>query len=100
MHMPYLADASAVAVVDRTLQAREAARKLLQFCLKKAQTRMKHFADKHRSKRVFQIGDLVYLRLQPYRQQTVQKILNQKLSPKYYGPFPMVKKIGEVAYTL
>ncbi|KAG8485932.1 hypothetical protein CXB51_019279 [Gossypium anomalum] len=68
LHMPYLVGAFSVAVVDRSLQAREAARKLLQFYLKKAQTRMKQFADKHRSEKSFQVGDLVYLRLQPYRQ--------------------------------
>ncbi|KAG8501359.1 hypothetical protein CXB51_003487 [Gossypium anomalum] len=64
-HMPYLAGASSVAVVDRSLQAREVARKLLQFCLKRAQTRMKHFADKHRSERSFQVviqkvGEVAY----------------------------------------
>lgn len=35
-HMPYLAGASSVAVVDRSLQAREAAQKLLHFHLKRA----------------------------------------------------------------
>ncbi|KAG8473465.1 hypothetical protein CXB51_035759 [Gossypium anomalum] len=55
-HMPYLAGASSVAVVDRSLQAREAARKLLQFHLKRAKNRMKQFADKHRSERSFQLG--------------------------------------------
>ncbi|TYH59023.1 hypothetical protein ES332_D08G195100v1 [Gossypium tomentosum] len=99
-HMPYLAGVSPVAVVDRSLWAREAARKLLHFYLKKAQHRMKHFADKHRSERSFQVGDLVYLRLQPYQRQSLQKVFNQKLSPKYYGPFPVIQKAGTVAYTL
>ncbi|KAK5772347.1 uncharacterized protein LOC108462731 [Gossypium arboreum] len=98
--MPYLVGTSSVAVVDRSLQAREAARKLLQFCLKRAQAHMKLYANKHHSERTFQIQDLVYLRLQPYRQQTVRKILNQKLSPKFYGPFPVIKKVREVAYSL
>ncbi|KAA3489376.1 reverse transcriptase [Gossypium australe] len=35
-HMPYLARVSSVAMVDKSLQAREAARKLLQFYLKRA----------------------------------------------------------------
>ncbi|KAK5838614.1 hypothetical protein PVK06_007348 [Gossypium arboreum] len=98
--MPYLAAASTVAIVDRSLQAREAARKLLHFFLTMAKNHMKHFTDKHRSERAFEVGDLDYLRLQLYRQQTVRKILNQKLSPKYYGPFPVVKRVGTVAYTL
>ncbi|KAA3472909.1 reverse transcriptase [Gossypium australe] len=98
-HLPYLATSS-VAVVDRSLQAREAAMKLLYFHIKRAQSRMKQFANKHRSERSFQVGDFVYLRLQAYRQQTVRRVLNQKLSPKYYGPFPVIKKVGEVAYTL
>ncbi|XP_016747280.1 uncharacterized protein [Gossypium hirsutum] len=80
-HVPYLVGATSVAVVDRSLQAREAARKLLHSCLKRAQTRMKHYADKHRSERNFRIGDLVYLRLQPYRQQSL-------------------RRVGAVAYTL
>lgn len=63
-HMLYLAGTSSVAVVDRSLQTREATRKQLQFYLKRVQTRMKLFADKYRSERTFQIGDLVHLRLQ------------------------------------
>ncbi|KAA3489377.1 reverse transcriptase [Gossypium australe] len=56
---------------------------------------MKQLADKHRSEKSFQVGDLVYLGLQPYT-----KVFHKKLSPKYYGPFPVIKKVGEVAYTL
>ncbi|KAA3475185.1 BSD domain-containing protein 1-A-like [Gossypium australe] len=31
-------------------------------------------------------------------QQTVRKVLNQKLSPKYIGPFAIKAKVGKVAY--
>ena len=34
--------------------------------LLRAQRRMKNQADKHRSERSFAVGDLVYLKLQPY----------------------------------
>jgi len=41
-----------------------------------------------------------YLKLQGYRQQSIQKQHNQKLVPKFYGPYRVVKKISPVAYRL
>lgn len=75
-HLPYLAGSSAVAVVDRSLQHREAAIKLLKFHLRRAQDRMKQQSDNHRSDREFEEGSWVYLKLQPYRQHTVTRVLN------------------------
>lgn len=99
-HHPCLACSSQVATMDRSLQMREAARPLLRFHLKRAQERMKQFANKRRSEREFQVGDLVYLKLQLYRQHSIRKITNQKLSPKYYKPYPIEAKVGQVAYRL
>lgn len=42
-----------LASVDRSLQAREVARKLLQFHIESAQAKMKQLADRHRSEREF-----------------------------------------------
>ena len=46
------------------------------------------------------MGDLVLLKLRPYRQETLQKKRNQKLSPKFFGPYKIVERIGPVAYKL
>ena len=100
VHLPYLPGDSMVEAVDRSLQTREAAIKLLRFHLLRAQNRMKQQEDKGRSDRQFQVGDLVYVKLQPYRQKTVANRLCLKLAAKYFGPYKVLAKIGSVAYKL
>jgi hypothetical protein len=51
---------------------------------------MKHQADKGRSEREFVVGDLVFLKLQPYVQFSFATRANQKLAFKFFGPFPVV----------
>lgn len=46
------------------------------------------------------MGDLVYLKVQPYIQTTVANRANQKLAYKYFGPFKVLQRIGAVAYKL
>ena len=68
--------------------------------LLRVQQRMKHQADKKRTERTFDVGDRVFLKLQPYVQSSVVHKANHKLAFKYFGPFLILEKIGEVAYRL
>jgi len=46
------------------------------------------------------VGDWVYVKLQPYRQHSVAHRLNQKLSPRYFGPFPILARVEALAFRL
>jgi hypothetical protein len=61
---------------------------------------MKSQADKGRTERVFEAGDKVFLKLQPYLQSSVAFRANHKLAFKFYGPFEIEQKVGTVAYKL
>lgn len=74
---------------------------LLKDNLMLAQNRMKQQADQHRSERSFDVGDWVFLRLQPYKQMSLKQAKkDNKLSPDYYGPYKMLQNIGTMAYKL
>lgn len=100
MHLPYLPGESTSITVDRSLSKREEVINLLKFHLLRAQNRMKQYADAHRSERVFQTGDFVYLKLQPYRQSSLKTSSSNKLSPRFFGPFKVLEPVGKVAYKL
>jgi hypothetical protein len=65
-----------------------------------AQNCMKQQADEQHSERVFQEGDQVFLRLQPYKQTSLKSQGHHKLAPKFYGPYHILKCIGPTAYKL
>lgn len=89
-----------MAAVEDVLQRRANMDLALKKQLEAARHKMKQVADKHRSEREFSIGDLVFLKLQPYRQNSVALRRNLKLNPRYYGPYPIIRRIGMVAYEL
>ena len=96
----YIPKTARLQAVEDALMDRDATLQLLKDNLSKAQDRMKKWADLHRTERTFEVGDLVFLRLQPYRQISVSGRRSQKLSPLFYGPYKIIQKIGSVAYKL
>jgi ribosomal protein L21E len=87
--------------VNAILADRQQAIHQLREQLLKAQARMKKWADLKRTERSFSVGDWVYLKLQPYRQVTIQgKGQGHKPKPKFYGPYEVITKVRRVAYEL
>jgi hypothetical protein len=82
------------------LHERQLITAVLKLHLHRANTRMKRFADAKRSERSFQVGDSVYLRLQPYIQNSLAIRANAKLAFRYFGPFQVEQRIGERSYRL
>jgi hypothetical protein len=52
------------------------------------------------SKRSFQLGDWVYMKLQPYVESSITARAHHKPSFWYFGPYQMAGRVGEVAYRL
>ncbi|KAH6798946.1 hypothetical protein C2S51_035430 [Perilla frutescens var. frutescens] len=68
--------------------------------LERAQQRMVKAAHQHRRELHFEVGQRVFIKLRPYRQNLLLARSSVKLAPKFYGPFEVVEKIGSVAYRL
>lgn len=100
MHTPYLVGTSNVAAVDRCLAHRQQILKSVREQLLRAQNRMKQIADGKRTEKEFLVGDMVFLKLHPFRQRSLQQTRTHKLSPRYAGPFRISEKVGPAAYRL
>jgi hypothetical protein len=61
---------------------------------------MKKKADKKWPEHSFSVGNLVYMKLQPYVQTSVVHRANQKAGIKYFGPFPVLQLVSSVVYKL
>lgn len=94
------ADACPVQDLQFWLLNREVTQSVIKQHLARAQERMKRQADKKRSERQFAIGDMVFLKLQPYVQSSLALRAHQKLVLKFFGPYQIVERIGAVAYRL
>ena len=96
----YTEGLSCVNNVDQSLLTQDEVLQQLKTNLELSAARMKHVADQKRREVEFQVGDLVLLKLHPYRQQSVFKRAHHKLVSRFYGLFLVEQKLGKVAYRL
>lgn len=89
-----------VASLEEQLLERDAVLDELKVNLVRTQQKMRAQEDSHRRDVEFQPGDFVYVKLQPYRQQSLARRPNDKLAPRFYGPFTVLDRVGQVAYRL
>ncbi|KAK9057995.1 hypothetical protein SSX86_022835 [Deinandra increscens subsp. villosa] len=97
---PYVAGETKNAELEQQLVDRDDMIKLLRQNLQKAQDRMKNQANQKRRELTFQVGDYVFLKIQPYRQKSLAKRRYEKLSPRFFGPYRIKRVVGPVAYEL
>ncbi|XP_024017136.1 uncharacterized protein LOC112090321 [Morus notabilis] len=64
-----------------------------------AQSRQKSYADRRHRPLEFQEGEFILLKVPP-RKGVVHFGIKGKLAPRYVGPFPIVQRVGVVAYRL
>lgn len=83
-------DSTPVPILGEWLQEKAVMQALVQQHLFRAQHRMKVSADKNRSDRSFQVGDQVYVKLQPYVQSSLAPRANQKLAFRFLGHFQLL----------
>ena len=83
---------------DLVFEAMEKVR-LIRERLKSAQSRQKSYSDNRRKDIEFEVNDWVYLKISPMK--GVMRFGKKgKLSPRYIGPYKILRKMGKVAYAL
>ena len=92
---PLMAGDTTIEAVDYTIRTREEIATILHKNLRKAQGRMQLYANKNRTNKEFVVGDWVYLKLQPFKQQSIPNSAFHKLAARFYGPYRTVERVGE-----
>ena len=96
----YSQKATMVSEVEQQLETRDTILEELKLHLSRAQEKMKTTTNKRRRDVQFEVGDKVFLKLCPYRQQSLAKRHNEKLAPRFYRPYEVLARVGAVAYNL
>ncbi|KAA3460491.1 reverse transcriptase [Gossypium australe] len=73
--------------------------KVIRARLKEASDRQKSYADLKRKEIEFAVGDQVFLKVSPWKK-VMRFGRKGKLSPRFIGPYRVMKRVGPVAYQL
>jgi len=73
--------------------------KMIQDRMRATQSRQKSYADKMRMPLMFEAGDHVFLRVTPTAG-IGRKLKSRKLTPRFIGPYQIMRRIGPVAYEI
>ncbi|GKD33575.1 ty3-gypsy retrotransposon protein [Tanacetum coccineum] len=91
--IPYPSGLTKVAVLEELLIERDALLRQLKQSLAQAKNRMVMQANRKHHHVEYKTGDMVLVKLQPYRQVTLAKRCSNKLAKRYYGPFEVLERI-------
>lgn len=97
---PYVFGKANVDAVDFEFSSRDRILKELKENIGCAQQRMVSQANKRRQPVEFEVGQSLYLKLQPYYQISVHGQVYSKFGQRYYRPLTILKRVGKVTYKL
>ncbi|KAK9109934.1 hypothetical protein Sjap_017994 [Stephania japonica] len=80
-------------VVDHTEKIRQIRQRL-----RAAQDRQKKYADRYHDSLSYEVGDMVYLKVSPWKGRRGLGL--REAAPRFIGPYRVVAKVGSVAYRL
>ncbi|CAM8992550.1 unnamed protein product [Rhodiola kirilowii] len=96
-HVP---GSTTLATLEDQITQRDQLLQALKQNLARAQHRMTQQANLKRHHKEFNVGDFVWVRLQPYRQNSLRNRRTNKFAKRFYGPFQITERVGSVAYRL
>ncbi|KAL5544648.1 hypothetical protein UlMin_008432 [Ulmus minor] len=86
---------SAIVIAPEFVENTTNAVKKIQARMKSAQSRQKSYADKRRRPLEFQVGDLIFLKISPFKG-TIRFGKRGKLNPRYIGPYEILERVGKI----
>lgn len=97
---PYQSGSARTNTVDMMLAARDTFLAEVRTRLIQAQEYARRQYDAHHRSMEFSVGDWVWLRILHRPTQSLVPGARGKLAPRFAGPFPVLERIGQVAYRL